>query len=137
MSTMTRYIENQAGCWIWQGATNKATGYGTLSNDYAHRLFFEATKGEIPAGMTIDHLCKVRNCVNPDHLEAVSQRVNNCRSGNPAGLNAQKTHCLNGHEFSPENTRIITRSTGDGRMCVTCNRAYQRKLYNEAKAARA
>jgi hypothetical protein len=62
-------------CWIWQGAT-VGTGYGWWRRRYAHRVAYEAAHGPIPKGMQIDHLCGVKTCINPDHLEAVTQGEN-------------------------------------------------------------
>lgn len=73
-----------APCWIWTGALN-GNGYGRLRrnsfNLYPHRVAYEYEVGPIPEGFQIDHLCGVRACVNPDHLEAVSQYENNRRAG--------------------------------------------------------
>ena len=70
-----RYEENESGCWIWQLSTDR-DGYGQFvwGGKYfsAHRYFYEERHGAIPEGLQIDHLCRVRNCVNPDHMEAVT-----------------------------------------------------------------
>ena len=75
-SILTWYTEDENGCWLWTGRVNKSTGYGEQANDLAHRLFYESLVGEIPAGLELDHLCRVHRCVNPSHLEAVTHRVN-------------------------------------------------------------
>lgn len=106
------------GCWIWQGAP-KGNGYGQWSvgprRVYPHRWAYENFVGPIPDGYDIDHLCHVRMCVNPAHLEAVTHQENVRRRV------ARKTHCVNGHEYTPENTYWWT----DGaryscRFCRTC-----------------
>lgn len=78
------YKINENGCWIWQRAMLGNTGYGQISvHDKpvgAHRVFYEKFKGAIPAGLDIDHLCRVRACVNPEHLEPVT-RAENLRRG--------------------------------------------------------
>ncbi|MFJ5143282.1 HNH endonuclease signature motif containing protein [Streptomyces sp. NPDC088707] len=85
----------------------------------AHQYAYEQARGPIPAGAEIDHRCRRRNCVNPDHLELVDHRTNTLRSTAPTALNARKTACIHGHPFTPENTRIRT----DGsRRCITCER---------------
>jgi hypothetical protein len=83
-----RYVEEDRGytspCWIWQLKTMKKTGYGTLGikgkHYLAHRVYYEQARGPIPEGMQLDHLCRVRECVNPDHLEPVTPQENTRRS---------------------------------------------------------
>lgn len=78
----TTILADPEACWQWQGCTN-GTGYGQISLDakmrYAHRLAYELMVGPIPEGLVIDHLCRNKGCVNPDHLEAVTTEVNNAR----------------------------------------------------------
>lgn len=94
-------------CWLWQGSHN-TFGHGTFWSGStpigAHRYSYELATGPIPAGLTIDHLCKVPACINPRHLEAVTHRENNLRSSGVSALNAVKTHCLRGHPFDAQNT---------------------------------
>ena len=106
-------------CWIWTGAYNsngypryncKVPGYRT--NPY--RISWMILRG--PIRNSLDHLCRNPGCVNPDHLEDVTDRVNVLRSNNPCARNARKTHCINGHEFTGENTL----NQKDGRRCRTC-----------------
>lgn len=89
INPLTKYVVNQNGCWIWQGA--HCGSYGNIQwngkSVGTHRVFYEITKGEIPEGLVIDHLCSVKNCVNPDHLEAVTPSVNTQRAWN-------RNHCL-------------------------------------------
>lgn len=93
-------------CWIWQGSVSP-TGYCLLSwggkIQLAHRAFYKHHVGPIPDGLVIDHLCRVRSCCNPDHLEAVTQLENNNR-GLRGRLYEYPTHCRHGHEYTPENT---------------------------------
>lgn len=112
--------EPNTGCWLWARACHKKSGYGVSSkNKLAHRVAYEFANGAIPKGMHIDHLCRQRSCVNPSHLEAVTPRENNARSASPSAINATKTHCGNGHAFSPTNTKMI-----DGaRECRECRKA--------------
>lgn len=123
--------EPNSGCWIWTGSIT-GPGYGTFCARknllmLAHRFSYVLHKGEIPAGLEIDHLCRVRCCVNPDHLEAVTHRENGLRGVSGAADNARKTHCVNGHELAGENLLVI--STRPGRHCKACHyaRARQRK----------
>src|SRR5688500_12459342 len=99
-------------CWLWQGPINRK-GYGTfqiktpLGNwqpEYAHRVAYGLYKGPIPFGLSIDHLCSNRSCVNPEHLEAVTQQVNLLRGKTLQARNLAKTHCPKGHPYDEANT---------------------------------
>ncbi|MFF1880059.1 HNH endonuclease signature motif containing protein [Pseudarthrobacter sp. NPDC058196] len=112
------------GCWLWTAALTPA-GYGACGIDghqLAHRWSYEQSNGAIPNDLVIDHLCMVKNCVNPAHLEAVTQ-VENTRRAAQAGLlgsaGRAKTHCPRGHEYNDTNTYV---SDGQGRRCLTCAR---------------
>ena len=110
----------ESGCWAWMGyVTNKGYGKTTVARRprWAHRAAYEAAKGPIPEGMQIDHLCRVRCCINPDHLEAVTPRENVVR-----GIAVTKTHCGKGHPYTPENTGILTKNGNKWRFCRVCRR---------------
>lgn len=115
-------------CWLWTGAPN-ASGYGTLRLSggtrrtvTAHRYAYELRVGPIPDGLTLDHLCRVRACVRPDHLEPVTNKENALRGMSPWAENARKTHCVHGHPFDEANTYM-----GAWRVCRTCKMAEQRR----------
>jgi hypothetical protein len=85
------------GCWLWSGATNRDTGYGRFKYEgavwYAHRWAWEHMVSPIPAGYFIDHLCRVRSCVNPRHLEAVTPSENaRRRPPRPSPVDTPSTH---------------------------------------------
>lgn len=112
-------------CWIWTGAKNNK-GYGSVTNGHggsllAHRKTYSLAHGDIPKGLQIDHLCRRPSCVNPLHLEAVTD-VENMRR-----RYANMTHCSKGHELSGENLRLSMKNDGsERRVCVTCQRDYVR-----------
>lgn len=114
------YVVQESGCWQWVGCTSR-TGYGYLKPSgkkvIAHRWMYEREVGPIPIGLTIDHRCRNRGCVNPAHLEAVTQGVNVLRGDAPPSRNARKTHCVHGHEFTEAN---IYRPPSGVRLCRTC-----------------
>ena len=120
-------------CVVYGGRINKGTGYGevtvrspTAAKGYttamAHRIAYEKANGPIPAGMQIDHLCRNRACVNPSHLEAVTQRENLLRGTGTPAKNAAKTQCKHGHPFDATNTYV---KPNGSRQCRACARRYQ------------
>ena len=131
-STLKKFyakISQTNTCWIWVGAQTPG-GYGKMGvggkTKYAHRLSYEHWNGPIPHKLQIDHLCRVRQCVNPQHLEAVSGRENLIRGFGASGVNARKTICNNGHAYTPENTYLYR----GRRQCNECRAAY-RKIWND------
>ncbi len=90
---------------------------------YAHRVAYEQTVGPVPSGLELDHRCRIRCCVNPAHLEAVT-RQENVRRGTQGWDQKAKTHCAQGHEFSPENTH---RTKEGYRQCIQCKRETTRR----------
>ena len=127
-----RIVRNANGCWLFTGPKNR-DGYSVIRDNLrprpGHRVVYEALVGPIPAGLTLHHLCFERSCVNPDHLRPVTNQENarNQRS-------AFKTHCVHGHEYTPENTIVRTSRYGR-RQCRTCTLAAARR-YREREKAR-
>lgn len=131
-------INWETGCWEWS-AHRQSNGYGKIREAgqgskklFVHRVSYEMFVGPIPAGFQIDHLCRVRHCLNPAHLEAVTPRVNTLRGETITAVNAAKTHCPQGHEYTPENTYMAA----DGkRSCRGCWPAMKARAKARRKAA--
>lgn len=136
---LMRHIDKQPdGCWLWT-STLQPNGYGRIGEGgkygrgvLSHRASYEQFIGPIPAAMTIDHLCRNRRCVNPAHLEVVTLRENVLRGDTFAARKAQQTHCINGHEFSDENTYFRPNGT---RACRECRRLRDRAYAQEKRRA--
>ncbi len=120
-------IEPNSGCWLWTGSL-AGGGYGKFHyssnrrNQKAHRVSYEIHVGPIPQGLVIDHKCRTRCCVNPHHLEPVTN-LENIRRGLAGADGRAKTHCPRGHEYTPENTRQSPRTIGRlyARHCRACD----------------
>lgn len=132
LDRFNNYIQkvHEDSCWMWTGYTHKSRGTTNRYGHFyfhgkmvsAHRFSYSITKGEIPDGLVIDHVCRVTLCVNPMHLRAVTNAENILLGNNKTAINARKTHCLRGHEFTPENTHTEKRRnrTGVSRVCRAC-----------------
>lgn len=116
--------EPNSGCLLWLGAVNQF-GYGRASvngrRTVAHRAVYEMTCGPVAADLELDHLCRVRCCVNPTHLEPVTKRVNGLRglAGVKSGaMQRAKTHCPQGHPYSGDNLFLRARGHRECRACM-------------------
>lgn len=129
-------VSKDTGCWEWQAA-RYPTGYGMYMLKkrprYAHRIAYELAIGPIPPGLEIDHLCRNRSCVRPDHLEPVTKAENILRSESPPAQSARATECPNGHPWDAANTYWYR----GWRHCKACrretNRAWAEKKQNRHK----
>lgn len=116
-------VDETSGCWLWFGSRNRKN-YGVIKlerqrrNAMAHRFCYEALVGPIPEGMQLDHLCRTPNCVNPNHLEVVSNRENVLRGSTIPAAYAKRTSCKNGHPFIGDNFYI----KNNARICRLCTR---------------
>lgn len=130
-------------CWLW--GRKLVEGYGRLNIAGtfapAHRLSYELWRSPIPEGLVIDHLCRVRNCVNPDHLEPVTNATNILRGEGLSARRRRQTSCARGHALAGENLYAWVDDGGrTHRRCVACrnvtNQGFVRSLSPEKRAAR-
>lgn len=121
--------EPNSGCWLWTGAL-MPSGYAKFHHNrnfgLAHRWAYQHFVGPIDDGLEIDHKCKVRCCVNPDHLEAVDHREN-LRRAFGFGSGQHKTHCVHGHEYTTANTYINPKGQRGCRKCISKRSAAWKK----------
>ncbi|MEW2066665.1 HNH endonuclease [Streptomyces sp. NPDC007346] len=134
-------IDPETGCYLWTGGTQNGPGsYGQITYNGRSRpthaaAWEELTGQQVPKGAHVDHVaargCRYRNCWNVAHLEVVTPRENTLRGTSPAALNAKKTHCPKGHEYTPENTRVLAGS----RYCRACGRDRANEKYRQKQEA--
>jgi hypothetical protein len=121
-----RRVQKTESCWIWSGA-HLSSGYGLLSygpkggqrSVLAHRISYILAHGPIPQGLVIDHLCQVKNCVRPSHMQPVTRGENTLRGNGVVAQHARKMVCVRGHDFSGGNLYMYR---GIHRQCRTCHR---------------
>ena len=120
------YAINERGCWVWRGYKDK-DGYGFYCGKRVHRLAYEEKHGPIPEGAAVDHLCKTRACINPDHLQlhsmadaALQGSISVAR--NLGGNGTLRRFCVNGHEYTTENSGLTVSKGYTMRVCKTCDR---------------
>jgi hypothetical protein len=127
VARLLKHVRQTDTCWLWIGATSP-TGYGNVTfrgrSEKAHRAMYRAVVGSIPPRRDLDHTCRVRRCVRPEHLEPVTRRENLRRGIVAAGVGHIAAHCVNGHPWNAANT--LERSNGY-RVCRVCNRQRMRQ----------
>jgi hypothetical protein len=133
-------LANANGCWLWQRYRSRK-GYGQVwlpgrrGMQFTHRVVYEHLVGPIPDGLQIDHLCRVRACCRPDHLEPVTSGINTLRGATVNAENASRTHCPRGHELAGENLDPSDLRRGY-RACATCMRLRNAENAAAVSAAR-
>jgi hypothetical protein len=137
---LSKVERTESGCWLWTGGISK-DGYGkfpvlvTPGKPFrwvrAHRWSYEHFIGPIPPKLTLDHLCRVRNCVNPEHLEPVTN-AENTRRGESGIRQREKTHCRRGHPLSGDNLYLNPHPLG-GRECRICRKANRQRWERERR----
>lgn len=131
------FVEKTDTCWLWKGHTDRG-GYGKFhthkdgqwTSVLAHRFAFEHYKRSLQYGETVDHLCFIQACVNPDHLDACSNSENVRRA------NEHRTHCHNGHPYDDKNTMYLKEGNGKIRRCRICTMEKNRRASQKYKLRR-
>jgi hypothetical protein len=132
-----KIVVSEQGCWLWE-AGKKPGGYGVYTTGTrqtkktwnAHIYAFEFFYGPVPDGLELDHLCRIRHCVNPEHLEAVTRKINLRRGNGFTGQKARQTACINGHPFTDANTYIRTNGT---RCCRRCRNYRAQRAHHKTR----
>jgi hypothetical protein len=130
------HVRIEGDCWFWDNVSEE--GYGRFRigpfSYGAHRVAYAHFVGAIPDDYEVDHLCRNPSCVNPDHLEAVTQEENNRRSNSPTAINARMVHCKNGHPFDEKNAYIRYYKGKPRRICRVCEAEKTRRRRARLKA---
>ncbi len=123
----SKFIVDPAGCWVWQKSITGG-GYGYINwkrkTQKAVRIIYKMLVGPIPPGLQLDHLCRNRACVNPQHVEPVTSRENTMRGLNASAVKARQTACYKGHPFDTTNTYVRSNGT---RLCRSCHNINEKK----------
>lgn len=127
-------VDKGQECWLWTASVTGA-GYGQFyiapTMRGSHRISYEWLVGPIPLGLDLDHLCRIRHCVNPGHLEPVTRSENNQR-GLLSALRVPKTHCPGGHPYDGGNTYVNTLGRS---VCRECKRTRSREWMRAKRAS--
>lgn len=141
MYFLSKISAKDDGCWVWIGSISDK-GYGIYHHKGkrrpAHRASYDMFVGFIEKNTVIDHTCRNRSCVNPDHLREVSSNINSLENTNShIAKFARKTHCINGHEFTEENTVVKSVGVYGGlhRGCRICRKNSDKERYLKRKTA--
>jgi hypothetical protein len=131
--------EPMSGCWLWAGRTVK-DGYGRYAfggqERAAHRVMYETARGPIPSGLVLDHLCRTPACVNPQHLEPVTNRENCMRGASPSVILAHAKRCAHGHDLTVPGAARRDPRRVDGWNCRACDRERRRRCNARKRTAR-
>jgi hypothetical protein len=127
-------VDKTPSCWLWKASKYK-DGYGQFYPVHgrphaAHKWLYEQLNGPVDPGIELDHMCRVRHCVNPEHLEPVTHRENTLRGTGPTAQNARKKECKNGHKLEGDNLIINSRNE---RGCRICRDEYERNYRGRKK----
>ena len=137
-----KFVIADDGCWDWLSKKRpneyasvapegRVYGRGDRTTEPAHRVVYKILVGDIPEGLDLDHLCRNRACVNPDHLEPVTTKVNVLRGVGACARNARKTHCPRGHTLEGDN--LLLHKGGRARVCRECHRVSSLATYYRSK----
>jgi hypothetical protein len=126
MDAMSRFMSKvvivPGACWIWVAGVNQC-GYGWFRANgkavRAHKFIYERLRGPVPDGLVLDHRCRIRRCVNPEHLKPITRVENTLIGFAPTAQNARKTHCKRGHELAGENLGRRSDRPSE-RVCRAC-----------------
>lgn len=123
-----RYMISKDDCWLYAKSITP-NGYGTINNQFVHRIMYENFVGKIPKNLQIDHLCEVKRCINPSHLEVVT-RLENMRRYR-AKFNGK---CNKGHEMAGDNLQVYVYKGKEQKRCRQCANDYQREQKRRSRA---
>lgn len=128
--------DSKSQCYNWTSFVRR-DGYGVIwiknKNIPVHRFFYELLVDTIPKGFVLDHLCRNRKCVNPDHMEVVTDKINILRGVGITAINSKKTHCIRGHPFSGDNLKLFPNGWRGCKICIRYNVGKANKKYYAKK----